>query len=145
MGYMSEPLIENRSVITTGRVGTLGKFHRINEAVWISDNALILEPDRTVYYHVLHALLTVDISAMNRGSTQPLITQKDLKSIELLRGSPLIHECFEHLCGALFDSIDCRNRESSVLSKLRDALLPRLISGELRVPDAEKMLEEVDI
>ena len=35
--------------------------------------------------------------------------------------------------------------ESRTLSSLRDALLPRLISGELRVPDAEKMLEEVGI
>jgi type I restriction enzyme S subunit len=28
---------------------------------------------------------------------------------------------------------------------LRDALLPKLISGEIRIPDAEKMLEEVGI
>ena len=145
MGYTNESLIENRLVITTGRVGTLGKFHRIKEAVWVSDNALIIEPDKSIYHHVLHALLNVDISAMNRGSTQPLITQKDLKSIEILKGSVLIHELFEGLCGGIFNAIDCRGRESSVLSELRDALLPRLISGELRVPDAEKMLEEVGI
>ena len=36
-------------------------------------------------------------------------------------------------------------RQSNTLSEIRDALLPRLISGELRVPDAEKMLEEVGI
>jgi type I restriction enzyme S subunit len=35
--------------------------------------------------------------------------------------------------------------ESKTLSSLRDALLPKLISGELRIPDAEKMLEEVGI
>ena len=35
--------------------------------------------------------------------------------------------------------------ESAVLGQLRDALLPRLISGELRVPDAEKMLEEAGV
>ena len=29
------------------------------------------------------------------------------------------------------------------LAKLRDTLLPKLISGELRVPDAEKLLEDV--
>ena len=145
MGYTNESLIENRLVITTGRVGTLGKFHRIKEAVWVSDNALIIEPDKSIYHHVLHALINVDISAMNRGSTQPLITQKDLKSIEILKGSVLIHELFEGLCGGIFNAIDCRGRESSVLSELRDALLPRLISGELRVPDAEKMLEEVGI
>ena len=31
------------------------------------------------------------------------------------------------------------------LEQLRDALLPKLISGEIRIPDAEKMLEEAGI
>jgi type I restriction enzyme S subunit len=35
--------------------------------------------------------------------------------------------------------------EMDTLSSLRDTLLPKLISGELRIPDAEKMLEEVGI
>ena len=35
--------------------------------------------------------------------------------------------------------------ESRTLTSLRDSLLPRLISGELRVPDAEKMLEEAGV
>jgi type I restriction enzyme S subunit len=35
--------------------------------------------------------------------------------------------------------------ESRSLSATRDTLLPKLISGELRIPDAEKMLEEVAI
>ena len=36
-------------------------------------------------------------------------------------------------------------KESEVLSKIRDTLLPKLISGELRIPDAEKFLEEAGI
>ena len=36
-------------------------------------------------------------------------------------------------------------KQSLTLEQLRDALLPRLISGELRVPDAEKMLEEAGV
>ena len=35
--------------------------------------------------------------------------------------------------------------ESETLSELRDTLLPKLISGELRIPDAEKFLEEAGI
>jgi type I restriction enzyme S subunit len=31
--------------------------------------------------------------------------------------------------------------ENATLTSLRDALLPKLISGELRVPDAEKFVE----
>ena len=36
-------------------------------------------------------------------------------------------------------------KECQALSELRDSLLPKLISGEIRIPDAEKMLEEVGI
>ena len=41
--------------------------------------------------------------------------------------------------------IDLVALENKSLSDIRDALLPRLISGELRVPDAEKMLEEAGV
>ena len=33
----------------------------------------------------------------------------------------------------------------SISRRFRDALLPKLISGEIRIPDAEKMLEEVGV
>ena len=36
-------------------------------------------------------------------------------------------------------------KENLILSELRDTLLPKLISGELRIPDAEKFLEEAGI
>lgn len=36
-------------------------------------------------------------------------------------------------------------QESKALSELRDTLLPKLISGELRIPDAKKFLEEAGI
>jgi type I restriction enzyme S subunit len=36
-------------------------------------------------------------------------------------------------------------KQCQVLSQMRDALLPKLISGKIRIPDAEKMLEEVGV
>jgi type I restriction enzyme, S subunit len=45
----------------------------------------------------------------------------------------------------LFHRIEIAKRENKALSKLRDTLLPKLISGELRIPDAEKFLEEAGI
>jgi type I restriction enzyme, S subunit len=46
---------------------------------------------------------------------------------------------------SLRSSCHRRGEESDLLSKTRDALLPKLISGEIRIPDAEKMLEEVGV
>ncbi|MCL6646360.1 MAG: restriction endonuclease subunit S, partial [Dehalococcoidia bacterium] len=49
---------------------------------------------------------------------------------------------FEQAAAPLLDrTLECR-RESRTLAALRDALLPKLISGELRVKDAERFLKE---
>jgi len=43
----------------------------------------------------------------------------------------------------LFSSILRRTEESRTLAALRDTLLPKLLSGEVRVPEAEEAVEEV--
>ena len=52
---------------------------------------------------------------------------------------------FEDLTFPKFERLGVSMRENVTLSSLRDTLLPKLISGELHIPDAEKFLEEVDI
>ena len=52
---------------------------------------------------------------------------------------------FTEIVEPLYENVVLNMKQSASLTALRDALLPRLISGELRVPDAEKMLEEVGI
>ena len=50
---------------------------------------------------------------------------------------------FDHSTDSLLArTLECR-RESHTLAALRDALLPKLISGELRVKDAERVLDIV--
>jgi len=56
----------------------------------------------------------------------------------------LIHS-FNSVFQPIAERIESAFEINRTLNDLRDALLPRLISGELRVPDAEKMLEEVGI
>ena len=52
---------------------------------------------------------------------------------------------FGLLATDLMRRISANADQSVILSKIRDALLPKLISGEIRIPDAEKMLEEVGV
>jgi type I restriction enzyme S subunit len=50
---------------------------------------------------------------------------------------------FEELVTPLQTLSEVNNQENSTLSGIRDTLLPKLISGQLRIPDAEKILEEI--
>ena len=52
---------------------------------------------------------------------------------------------FSKISSNLMKRIFVAEKESETLSELRDTLLPKLISGELRIPDAEKFLEEAGI
>jgi type I restriction enzyme S subunit len=52
---------------------------------------------------------------------------------------------FGLLATDLMRGISANADQSSIFSKIRDSLLPKLISGEIRIPDAEKMLEEVGV
>ena len=119
-------------IIITGRVGTLGQVYRIYSPVWISDNALIFEPERTDFEFLFYFLNRVDFSSLNRGSTQPLITQGDIKNIDLLYSSDIILQ-FHNITVTYEQKIQNNNKQIQTLTEMRDALLPRLISGKIRV------------
>ena len=61
-----------------------------------------------------------------------------------LPSDELLHR-FQSLISPLVDRAMIGISECETLSELRDTLLPKLISGELRIPDAEKFLEEAGI
>jgi type I restriction enzyme S subunit len=79
------------------------------------------------------------------GSAQPNISSKDIASIPNLTPCSELVESFNQIVSPLFLRTLIILKENDLLSELRDTLLPKLISGELRIPDAEKFLEEAGI
>jgi len=53
-----------------------------------------------------------------------------------------IFDSFENFSSQLIKTIKYNDKESQTLSQIRDLLLPKLISGEIRIKDAEKVVEE---
>ncbi len=85
------------------------------------------------------------IRNMVGSSGRQRVPSDALADFHLAQAPFSILNAFSSLADTLLGRISRASQENSTLSELRDALLPRLISGELRVPDAEKMLEEVGI
>jgi type I restriction enzyme S subunit len=71
-------------------------------------------------------------SSVVKGFTLPLPPE------EILVRFGLIASC-------LMNKIAANAEQSRILLNIRDAILPKLISGEIRIPDAERMLEEVGV
>ena len=142
MAFMTEPLIDY-PILITGRVGTLGSVFRVTSPCWPSDNTLILTPNSNQYFEYLFFQMErIDFNSLNRGSTQPLLTQSDLKSQPIIFPPVTILGSFNDFTMLLFKKYDRGKYESETLVALRDALLPKLISGELRVTDVERHISK---
>ena len=129
MGFTNE-YNQEPEVIITGRVGTLGVVKRYQKKTWASDNTLIVD---TRYKNYIECYLSsVDFGSYNRGSTQPLITQTDLKNFVL----PFDKEkcdSFENKTASLRNKMFALEEQNEDLIMLRDALLPKLMSGEINI------------
>ena len=130
MGYTNEAFMSTK-ILLTGRVGTLGVIQRFNNACWPSDNTLVLTTQ--FYEFVYQTLKTLNYSGMNRGTSQPLITQGDLKKTSIIIPPNEVINEFEDTSSKLMSILEQNNKESKILSFLRDTLLPKLMSGAIKV------------
>ncbi len=133
MGFVAEALVDF-PIVLTGRVGTLGSVFRITTPCWPSDNTLIMRANSAELFNFLFLhISTIDFGSLNRGSTQPLLTQGDLKSQRAVTPTGYALDRFSELTADLFDKIDIGRRQSQSLRLIRDCLLPWLLSGETQV------------
>jgi len=77
------------------------------------------------------------------GSTMPIINKSTFEKIQIVLPIEELLITFDKNVQELVNSVLSNQIENQTLSKLRDTLLPRLLSGELRIPDAEKLINEV--
>jgi type I restriction enzyme S subunit len=83
--------------------------------------------------------------AASSGTRMPRTSWKDMCEFPFAIPSKLLLCEFDKQFCHVINKIAGNCIHSASLAVLRDALLPKLISGEIRIPDAEKMLEEVGV
>ena len=83
------------------------------------------------------------IKARANGSTFMEISKKAFRPIPALSPPPEIVNAFVEAAGALFYRLVENEKQAQTLATLRDTLLPRLISGQLRLPEAQALAAEV--
>ena len=140
MGYTNRATHDG-FVIAFGRVGTCGSVHWTYSGAWINNNASSVVPKWWPEY-VLQAMLEADFEDMRTGSVQPFIPTSSLASLQLLRAPDKVLDAFSRIVRTIRLKQQALQHQSRTLAALRDALLPKLIRGEIRVKDAERFLEE---
>ena len=130
MGYTNK-FNHDDKILVIGRVGTHGIVQRFDYPCWTSDNTLVIKSN--CYEYIYQILKLIDYKAMNRGSTQPLITQGDLKKTEIIIPSKECLQKYEDVVGSLMYRYSQNRIENEKLALLRDTLLPKLMNGEIDV------------
>ena len=144
-GTHNEPMASAPGVVT-GRSGVLGKvfyiqtdFFPLNTTLWAKESRLATP----IYGYFL--LSDIDFAVFNAGSAVPTLNRNHLGTLRFPFPPKAIVVSFTEVAAKLMKRKEGIVAETSNLAATRDALLPKLISGELRIPDAEKMLEEVGV
>jgi type I restriction enzyme S subunit len=76
------------------------------------------------------------------GSVFPSLSSPDIKGFNILNPKDSIINTYESATIPILNRIQENHRQARTLATLRDTLLPRLISGQLRLPDVEALIEE---
>ena len=135
-------------VNSTG-VGTLGRVARWlgPGLIHVDGHVTIARPDNTkcpstvFSYGMLNA--QADIEALGEGSTgQTELNRSRLAHLAISLPSRSNVDVLDQTLDSLDQCAQRHSDESECLSALRDTLLPKLMSGELRVRDAEELIEE---
>lgn len=124
--------------------GTVGKLALTANPMTMNQSCYGLYPtdEKSINFTYFSTLAAVDdLKKRTHGAVFDTITRDTLHSISSVRAPSEVRELFEAECGALTRLILNNVRESEELVALRDALLPRLLSGELDVSDWENALE----
>lgn len=125
-------------VITASASGANAGFIRLyHQDIWASDCSYISR-EQTDYLFSIYALLSsrqAEIYMMQQGAAQPHIYPSDLKRLTLTDAPKPIWQGLEMLLTPMFELVADNERETRTLTQTRDLLLPRLMSGKLRVAD----------
>ena len=97
------------------------------------------------YHWVKHHLPDFQEIAKSKATTMGHIQRHHLSAAKAVIPSPSLLGAMDSALEPLLERSFGLRSQSRELSAVRDALLPKLISGELRIPDAEKLLEEAGV
>jgi type I restriction enzyme S subunit len=98
-----------------------------------------------IYQWVKRHLPEFQEIAQGKATTMGHIQRHHLSEAKALVPTTSLLTAMDSTFTPLLDRAFGLRRQSRELSLIRDALLPKLISGEIRIPDAERMLEEVGV
>jgi len=128
-------------------------FHKVIIAPFegvCSTDILVCRSKQSTYYgiitmHLFSIKLVEYANRLSNGAKMPRVNWKDIAAYTISIPPSSIAKEYSKVVIPLFERMMANVHTTKTLESLRDTLLPRLISGQLRIPEAEALIEEASV
>ncbi|WP_197490340.1 restriction endonuclease subunit S [Halothiobacillus diazotrophicus] len=140
-GYHSVHLVDGPGIIV-GRKGTVGSLYWEDRSFFPIDTVFYVVPKVQLTY-CYYLLQTLGLDRMNTDAAVPGLNRNNVYRLPVAWSPDELRQAFDRVAEPLRDRLFANKQESQALENIRETLLPKLLSGELRVPQDEKMTEAI--
>lgn len=129
--------------VVTGRSGRIGVVTFVHENFWPLNTTLwVKEYKISSPYHGYFLLKGTDLERYAAGSAVPTLNRNHVHEHPCVLPTEMLVEKFDDHVASVFEKIRLNVELNDSLTEIRDRLLPKLISGELQIPEAEQQIAE---
>ncbi|MGB0901984.1 restriction endonuclease subunit S [Halocynthiibacter sp.] len=135
----SARMVPEGTTIISAR-GTVGKIGMAPGDMTFNQSCYALRPKKPVgerFIFLATGQLVERLKAMAHGSVFSTITRNTFSSLSFAGAGEPCYTAFEEIIAPLFAKIKANGQENQTLAEMRDLLLPKLMSGEIRLKDAK--------
>jgi len=130
--------------VTTGRSGVLGKVFYVDDDFWPLNTSLWVKEFRhSRPAYAFHLLRGIDFAMFNAGSAVPTLNRNHVHTLPTLLPPMGLVDAFERVATTSLTRQKHNDHQSRTLAAVRNTLLPKLLSGDIRVSDTAKLTGDV--
>nr|WP_282564407.1 restriction endonuclease subunit S [Providencia alcalifaciens] len=120
--------------VVTGRSGTLGVVKLVLEDYWPLNTSLwVKEFKGCTAYYAYYLLSSIGLERFNSGASVPTLNRNDVHGNPVIAPPQDLINKFEEIVAVKHKQINVLNRKNKNLKEQRDMLLPKLISGAIKL------------
>ena len=137
MRFVEKSLYDKDSILIP-RKGTLSNLFYLTKPFWSVDTMFYSEIKNSFQGRFVFLFLkSINLSSMNVGSAVPSLTTQVLNQIPIVIPKDSVVIEFDKITSSLYEKMELNSNQIKTLKKTRDTLLPKLMSGSLRVKMSE--------
>ena len=149
VGWHDKSLVKGPGIVV-GRKGNVGSVTWVQIDFFPIDTTFYVVPriNPNSMHFLFHTLSWLNLSNLTSDSAVPGLNRDIAQRTRILVPPVKVLSIFERLSGTLTFKLYMNNKQKQILESLRNTLLPRLISGKIRVQmvhDMQKVIAESDV